>query len=59
MQPLPQDPYMLLSYVNMKLRDAYPSLVALCDDLGADEGALCAALAAIGYTYDEKLNRFI
>ena len=59
MQPLPQDPYMLLSYVNMKLRDADPSLAALCDDLGADEGALCSALAAIGYTYDEQRNAFV
>ena len=33
---LPQDPAVLLSYVNMKLRDSYPSLAALCDDLGAD-----------------------
>ena len=38
--PLPQDPYLLLSYVNTKLRDVYPSLAALCDDLCADEAAL-------------------
>ena len=30
---LPQDPAMLLSYVNMKLRDQYASLDDLCDDL--------------------------
>ena len=56
---LPQDPYMLLSFINMKLRDAYPSLAALCDDLDADEEAVCAALAAIGYTYSPEQNRFI
>ena len=56
---LPQDPAVLLSYVNMKLRDSYPSLAALCDDLGADEGTLCSALAAIGYTYDEQRNAFV
>ena len=27
---------MLLSYINMKLRDDYDSLDALCDDLGID-----------------------
>ena len=56
---LPQDPYMLLSFINMKLRDAYPSLAALCDDLDADEEAVCAALSAIGYTYSPEQNRFI
>ena len=56
---LPKDPFMLLSFVNMKLRDAYPSLGALCGDLEADEDALCDALRKIGYTYDEKSNRFV
>ena len=36
---LPEDPYMLLSVVNMKLRDCYPSLDALCDDLEVDREA--------------------
>ena len=43
---LPSDPIMLLSVVNLKLRDFYPSLDALCDDLDADQAALCASLAA-------------
>ena len=30
---LPQDPNILLSYINTKLRDQYPSLEALCEDL--------------------------
>ena len=30
---LPRDPYMLLSVINMKLRDFYASLDALCDAL--------------------------
>ncbi|MBO1680927.1 DUF4250 domain-containing protein, partial [Bittarella massiliensis (ex Durand et al. 2017)] len=33
MADLPKDPAMLLSIVNMKLRDFYPSLDVLCDDL--------------------------
>ena len=40
---LPQDPAILLSYVNTKLRDCYPSLAALCDDLQADEQALATS----------------
>ena len=45
---LPQDPYLLLSFVNMKLRDAYPTLAALCEDLGADEAALRQTLGVGG-----------
>jgi phage-related protein len=34
---LPNDPIMLLSAVNMKLRDQYPSLDALCEDMDVDK----------------------
>ncbi|MGN0707966.1 MAG: DUF4250 domain-containing protein [Faecalibacterium sp.] len=56
---LPKDPVMLLSVVNLKLRDHYSSLDVLCDDLEEDKTALCTALSAIGYTYDEKRNQFV
>jgi len=56
---LPSDPIMLLSVVNLKLRDFYSSLDALCDDMDADKDALCKALAAVGYTYDAARNQFI
>ena len=39
--PLPQDPMILLSYVNTKLRDEFPSLRELCLTLGVDEEDLC------------------
>lgn len=55
---LPNDPVMLLSVINMKLRDSYKSLDELCDDLQLDRAALCDKLAAIGYTYDPATNRF-
>lgn len=51
---IPQDPVMLLSFVNMKLRDVYPNLHALCDDLDADEREICEKLAQIGYTYSPE-----
>ena len=41
---LPEDPVMLLSFVNTKLRDQYASLDALCDDLDAPRAALEARL---------------
>lgn len=56
---IPNDPIILLSYINTKLRDDYPSLAALCDDLNIDEPTLKAKLATIGYVYDPKLNKFI
>lgn len=56
---LPEDPVMLLSFLNLKLRDFYPSLSALCEDLDADETEITEKLAAVGYRYDEAQNRFL
>lgn len=55
---LPSDPFMLLSVVNTKLRDFYPSLEAFAagEDLSAEE--IEEKLLKIGYVYDKKLNRF-
>lgn len=58
MPGLPKDPAMLLSVVNMKLRDRYPSLDALCDDLGVDREALIETLDQAGYRYDPIGNLF-
>ncbi|MBR4040478.1 MAG: DUF4250 domain-containing protein [Clostridia bacterium] len=56
---LPNDPIMLLSAVNMKLRDCYASLDALCDDMDADKAQIIAKLAEAGYDYSEERNQFI
>lgn len=58
MENLPADPAMLLSYINMKLRDEYDSLDALCDDLGVDREALVARLAEAGFEYSAENKRF-
>ena len=58
MMKLPEDPVMLLSFVNTKLRDQYASLDALCDDLDAPRAALEDKLGEIGYLYNAKENRF-
>ena len=55
---IPNDPVMLLSFVNMKLRDIYLSLEALCDDIDISESELCEKLRAINYEYDSKTNQF-
>lgn len=59
MANIPNDPMMLLSFLNMKLRDFYPDLNALCQDLELDKDAIIYKLAAIDYHYDESLNRFV
>ena len=56
---MPQDPVMLLSLVNTKLRDDYSSLEALCDDMQLDAKELQAKLLKIGYVYDPALNKFV
>ena len=55
---LPQDPYLLLSYVNTKLRDEYSSLDALCGGLDADPAELTGKLSGAGYAYDRETNQF-
>jgi len=58
MENLPKDPFMLMSAVNMKLRDFYPSLDALCDDQGIDRAELEKVLGEIGFEYNKEQNRF-
>lgn len=56
---LPGDPVMLLSVINTKLRDYYPSLDALCDDMHIDRKELSDRLDLIDYTYDAGRNQFV
>lgn len=55
---LPQDPVILLSYVNTQLRDFYGSFQDLCDDRGIAGGEIEEKLSAIGYRYSKEHNRF-
>lgn len=56
---IPKDPVMLLSFINLKLRDFYPSFEALCDDLDVDDKEIIDKLAGIDYHYNEQKNQFI
>ena len=51
MDRLPNDPMMLMSVINMKLRDQYPSLDALCEDMDINRTELEERLAAAGFEY--------
>lgn len=59
MENIPKDPVMLLSYVNTKLRDFYPSLSEMCGVLGVEREQIITTLKQIDYTYDEQKNQFI
>ena len=56
---IPKDPAMLLSFVNLKLRDFYDSLDALCDDMDLDKAEIIDKLSSIGYHYDSDKNQFV
>ena len=58
MSAIPNDPMMLLSWINLKLRDFYPSLDALCEDLELEKTAILDKMSAIGFEYNEEQNRF-
>ena len=55
---VPKDPILLLSVVNTKLRDYYPSLDALCDDMDVSREVLEEKLGMIDYRYDAEKNQF-
>lgn len=56
---IPKDPVMLLSFVNLKLRDYYGTLDQLCEDLALDKQELITKLNGIDYRYDEEKNQFL
>lgn len=56
---LPQDPYMLLSVINTKLRDSYRTFDELCDDMQVDKNMILEKLYAVDYEYDSSCNQFI
>ncbi len=56
---IPNDPAILLSYINTQLRDFYPSLAELCSALSVGESEIRSKLALIGYEYKPERNQFV
>ena len=56
---IPNDPAMLLSFINLKLRDFYPNLDALCEELSVSKDEIISKLSTIDYEYDEGTNQFV
>ena len=55
---LPEEPMMLYSFINMKLRDSYASLDALCEDLNIEKADIVQKLKSVGFEYNPAKNRF-
>lgn len=55
---IPNDPVMLLSFVNTQLRDFYFSLESFCEENDLDMEVIKNKLAMIDYEYNEIRNQF-
>ena len=58
METLPKDPAMLMSFVNMKLRDEYRTLEDFCASYGLKEAKLNAELEAAGFDWMPGIRQF-
>lgn len=56
---LPNDPVILLSVVNTKLRDFYQNLDDLCEDMQVSKDMILEKLKEIDYEYDNTKNQLI
>ena len=56
--PLPEDPMMLFSFINTKLRDCYSSLDELCDDMNVNKETIVGLLQSAGFEYSAEHNKF-
>jgi hypothetical protein len=56
---MPNDPIMLLSFINTKLRDEYSDLSELCASENISRDEINQKLNAVNYFYDEVLNKFV
>ena len=59
MEQLPDNPLMLYSVLNTKLRDQYSSLKDLCEDMDIDEQEIIEKLKKEGFEYIPDLNKFV
>lgn len=55
---LPNDPIMLMSYLNTQLRDNYPSFEDLCKSMDLDKDEIVAKLKTIRCAYCPDKNQF-
>ena len=56
---VPNDPFMLLSFINTQLRDNFGNLDKCCDHYGIERTWLEEKLSSVDYQYDPELNKFV
>ncbi|MCO7113515.1 DUF4250 domain-containing protein [Bacteroides uniformis] len=50
---------MLYSFINMKLRDFYPSLDALCEDMNVEKEDIVRKLKLVGFEYNPAKEQIL
>lgn len=55
---IPNDPIILMSFLNTRLRDFYADLDALCEDMSLDKTEILKKLEGVGFVYNEAQNQF-
>ena len=58
-QNIPNDPVMLLSFVNTQLRDYFTTLDLFCENFNVDRSELEEKLKSIDYEYNAATNQFV
>lgn len=58
-QNIPNDPVMLLSFVNTQLRDYFTTLDLFCENFNVDRSELEEKLKSIDYEYYAATNQFV
>ena len=58
-QNIPNDPVMLLSFVNTQLRDYFTTLDLFCENFNVDRRELEEKLKSIDYEYNAATNQFV
>jgi hypothetical protein len=56
---IPNDPVILLGFINLKLRDYYDSLDELCNEMDISKEELVVKLSTINYFYNQENNQFV
>ena len=59
MAAIPNDPVMLMSFLNTQLRDNYSSFDDLCGAYDLDAQEIAQKLDMIDYHYDPERNQFV
>ena len=58
-QNIPNDPVMLLSFVNTQLRDYFTTLDLFCENFNVGRSELEEKLKSIDYEYNAATNQFV